>query len=370
MEDYLNGIDKNMWKSIKDGNYREYLVENIGTVGTDVDMVTRANTRKACDKKALRELRGALPPFVYNYKENKNIEAYNDRMNDLILRCNRYGIMEIAEENKLNYGGPMALVSKENVKEDEEGFLINSDDEAVSYYSNNRVKNFLKKPISGGFKNNLEKKQVSNAGGSQNDYMLQKMEEKKEKVKDKAYYAKKLEEVCAPTKNLSLVARRGDENNGTYQIWSFKYDDEEIHNPTHGVLYEGYKEGEVDEDLVEYAKAQEESDEEDEKMIGRCFVSTSPKSPLTVKVCDLLVSFNIPSNSYHSILCEFDETYSYINDLLVSMTSEAENSKAFLYEASNRIEEKKTKIKSFELYVKNIMCDKDRLRMDNKMLIK
>lgn len=56
--------------------------------------------------------------------------------------------MEIDEENKLNYGGPMALVSKENVKEDEfegdaheddEGFLLNSDDKATAYYSNNKV---------------------------------------------------------------------------------------------------------------------------------------------------------------------------------------------------------------------------------------
>lgn len=59
--------------------------------------------------------------------------------------------MEIDEENKLNYGGPMALVSKTNAhedesegdtKEDEEGSLQNSDDEAIAYYSNNRVKLF------------------------------------------------------------------------------------------------------------------------------------------------------------------------------------------------------------------------------------
>lgn len=53
--------------------------------------------------------------------------------------------MEIAEENKLNYGAPMALVSKANVKEDEsegdanddeEGLMLNSDDEALAYYTN------------------------------------------------------------------------------------------------------------------------------------------------------------------------------------------------------------------------------------------
>ena len=59
--------------------------------------------------------------------------------------------MEIAEENKLNYGGPMALVFKtnskeyeyeEDMKEDEEVFILNFDDEAISYYSINRVKFF------------------------------------------------------------------------------------------------------------------------------------------------------------------------------------------------------------------------------------
>ena len=86
------------------------------------------------DKISLRELRGALPPVVYNYiqscittkeildklkekyhsyerkkkgfvtkclselakfkqKENENIEAYYDRMNDLIFKCNQYGVV-------------------------------------------------------------------------------------------------------------------------------------------------------------------------------------------------------------------------------------------------------------------------------------
>ena len=46
----------------------------------------------------------------------------------------------MAEESKLSLGGPLALVSKVTEKEsiekensDEEGFLINSDDEAVAF---------------------------------------------------------------------------------------------------------------------------------------------------------------------------------------------------------------------------------------------
>ena len=39
-----------------------------------------------------------------------------------------------------------------------------------------------------------------------NDCMLRKRDEKKNNTKDEAYYVEKLEELCAKTKNLSLVA--------------------------------------------------------------------------------------------------------------------------------------------------------------------
>ena len=146
----------------------------------------------------------------FKQKENETIEAYYYRLNELIFKCNIYGVrrtlvvnrnfifrprkewrnnclmiktrenfdiyslpnlynilkaheskvMKIFEENKTNFGGMMALVSKTIVKEGEsdeeenegeEGFFLNSDDEVVSYYSNNRVKRFYKKLISGNF---------------------------------------------------------------------------------------------------------------------------------------------------------------------------------------------------------------------------
>lgn len=83
---------------------------------------------------------------------------------------------EIAEENnKMNFGGPMELVSKNIMKEfgydgeadkNEEGFLMNSDDEVIAYYSNNRFKKFYKKPINGNFDNSSMKKSLSNYGVS------------------------------------------------------------------------------------------------------------------------------------------------------------------------------------------------------------
>lgn len=59
--------------------------------------------------------------------------------------------MEIVEEDKMNFGRPMTLISKTNAKEDEseeeeeekadvEGFSLNFEDEVVAYYSNNMVK--------------------------------------------------------------------------------------------------------------------------------------------------------------------------------------------------------------------------------------
>lgn len=56
-------------------------------------------------------------------------------------------------------------------------------------------------------------------------------------------------------------------------------------------------------------------------------------SPMTEKVCDLLISLNIPLNSYKIVLSNIDDTYSYLNDMLISMSSELEKTKAFIYEA-------------------------------------
>lgn len=132
-------------------------------------------------------------------------------------------------------------------------------------------------------------------------------------MKDEAYYAKRLEEVLTQTNNLSLMAKGGDKNEGTYQIWSSGSDDEEMSHPNHGVLLSKYEECEYDdkilfdksgkdcdEELEEYAKV-DGSAEEDEETTGRCFVSITPKSPMISKARDLLVSFNIPPNFYHIV---------------------------------------------------------------------
>lgn len=55
---------------------------------------------------------------------------------------------------------------------------------------------------------------------------------------------------------------------------------------------------------------EEESEEEVDPLTGRCFITTTSKSPTTKKVRNLRVSLNVPLNSYHSILSNFDDTCS------------------------------------------------------------
>lgn len=129
------------------------------------------------------------------------------------------------------------------------------------------------------------------------DCMLKNKEEKKEKEKNKAYYAMKLEEIHAQTKNLYLVAKGYNDEEGTYQIWSSRSNDEEMRNPNHRVIFakhvkvhsgEKNLSGESGEDSgMEEMKKEKK---EEEMIIGNCFVTTAPRSPITEKVCDLIDS--------------------------------------------------------------------------------
>lgn len=67
MEDYLNGIDEDLWHSIEKGPYRADLIQVVGNVGVAKDMITPGTKEKANEKRCLRELCGALPQVVYNY---------------------------------------------------------------------------------------------------------------------------------------------------------------------------------------------------------------------------------------------------------------------------------------------------------------
>ncbi|XP_023768575.1 uncharacterized protein LOC111917153 [Lactuca sativa] len=474
MQDYLNGLDEELWNCISGNNNPPSNVQPIGSSFGNSEVENQTDRLKKLEKMCVRELRGALPPVVYNYvrgcttakeiwnnlkekfqgtektkvnsvkqclvelkdfrkKDSETIKVYYDRLNEMFYRCNRYGITrsamefnlifvmglrkewrsvsmmthesevnKIDEESKANLGGPLALVSKISEKEaekdasdEDKGFIMNSDDEAIAIYSNNRVKKFFKKHFNpkakssetkGNFlsksigeekkkdemkdtkpvEGKTEKKLKGDAGidchycnGANhlaNDCMLRKKDERKNKVKDEAYYAEKLEMVRAKAKNLSLVAKGANEDEeGTYQIWSSRSDDEEMRNPTHGAMF---------------AKMEEESEEEAYEVHGRCFVSKSAdKSPMTPKVRNILESFNIPVHAYNSELVSFDETVTYFDSIVVFASNEAKKLSMQLLKTLKKLDSKITKIDCLELQITNIMVDRDNFSSDNKLLL-
>lgn len=132
--------------------------------------------------------------------------------------------------------------------------------------------------------------------------MLNKKEEKKEKVKDEPYYALNHEELRLKTKNLSLVTKDMEENDDIYQIWSSKSDDEDMCYLMHGAIFaKNYREGSDEEFVTEKIDSDSEVWSVDgENIEVRCFMATTSKFPMTEKVHDLLISFNMSSNSYNS----------------------------------------------------------------------
>ncbi|KAL7618630.1 hypothetical protein Lser_V15G03678 [Lactuca serriola] len=424
MQDYLNGLDEDLWNCISGNRNPPSNVQPLGSSSGNSEVENQADRLKKLEKRCMRELRGTLPLVFYNYvrsyktaneiwnnlkekfqgsekpkvnsvkqclvelkdirqKDGESIEVYYDHLNELIYRCNRYGITrsamefnmifvmglrkewrsvsmmvknqqsfdtstlndlynqlkthegevnETTEESKAMLGGPLALMSKiyekdaeKDASDEDEGFIMNFDDEAITFYSNNRVKKFFKKPfnlkaksskIKGNFliknvgeekkreEKKKEEKQDSKAieGKSEkklkgdtgidchycnganhiaSDCMLRKKDERKMKVKDEAYYAEKLEEVRTKAKNLSLVAEGTDE-------------------------------------------------EED---------------------------------------VSFDETVTYFDSIVVSASNEAKKLSMQLLETQKKLDLKISRIDCLELQITNIMVDRDNLSRDNKLLL-
>ena len=67
MEDYLNGLDEELWNCIKGTIQPSSNVQNIGSSRT-TSVVGEQQTRlDKHEKRCMGELRGSLPPVVYNY---------------------------------------------------------------------------------------------------------------------------------------------------------------------------------------------------------------------------------------------------------------------------------------------------------------
>ena len=67
MEDYLNGIDEELWNCINGTLLPPVNVQTIGAFGTSNQVNDQLDRMKKNEKRCMRELRGALPPVVYNY---------------------------------------------------------------------------------------------------------------------------------------------------------------------------------------------------------------------------------------------------------------------------------------------------------------
>lgn len=124
-------------------------------------------------------------------------------------------------------------------------------------------------------------------------------------MEDEAYYDMKIEELREKTKNLSLVVKGVNENEGNYQIWSSGSDDKEMCDPSHEALFVKYDGKVFDEKFVKSGEIEsgceagmfdsEEVSGDGENLVeGRCLMATTLKSPMIKKVPNIIMSLNIP----------------------------------------------------------------------------
>lgn len=67
MEDYLNGINEDLWHLIETEPYRANFVVAVGSATQNERSAVGQLKKEANEKKYLSKLRRALPPVVYNY---------------------------------------------------------------------------------------------------------------------------------------------------------------------------------------------------------------------------------------------------------------------------------------------------------------
>ena len=67
IEDYLNGIDEELWKYVTNDFHPLPSVQGVGTSTTKPSVTEQTARLLKNEKRFTRELRRALPPVVYNY---------------------------------------------------------------------------------------------------------------------------------------------------------------------------------------------------------------------------------------------------------------------------------------------------------------
>lgn len=67
MEDYLNGIDEDIWRPIRDGPFCATTVDLVGTTTQNENIIVTRLKKEVDNKRCICKLRGVIPPVVYNY---------------------------------------------------------------------------------------------------------------------------------------------------------------------------------------------------------------------------------------------------------------------------------------------------------------
>lgn len=92
-------------------------------------------------------------------------------------------------------------------------------------------------------------------------------------------------------------------------------------------------------------------------------MATSSRSSMTDKVHDPLILLNISSSSYDSLLSDIYDICAYLNELLISLSSDLEKTRTELFEVKNKVEEKNTRIMNLNLKLTNVTLHRDSVKI-------
>ena len=67
MQNYLNGLDEELWSCISGNVNPPANVQLIGSSSASSGVENQIDRLRKFEKRCMRELRGALPPVMYNY---------------------------------------------------------------------------------------------------------------------------------------------------------------------------------------------------------------------------------------------------------------------------------------------------------------
>ncbi|KAI3505861.1 hypothetical protein L1887_28170 [Cichorium endivia] len=200
------------------------------------------------------------------------------------------------------------------------------------------------------------------------DCLLRKQTEKKEQVKDEAYYAKKIAELkkndASSTKAAFVV--KEDSEYGAVEVWSMDLEDEEVRNPTHGRCL-----------MVKADSSESRGYSTDGCQTSASCFAAKPVSEqveeceaIVNKVRSILKSLNICSSCYDNELDDLRFTVSSLSDSLKRTRLSNSNLNGQLSRVSNKNEERRMRIEALEHELVRATDDVIYVKRDNFLLVK